>query len=271
MQIAFAGPEPGRDGAQWRVLELAGTPEADLGDEIAESATHPPGARRPVRLRPLPRSVGLAELPRREGLITLGLGGDAAVPVSVDLFAGAARMLVAGPPRSGRSTVLRAILAQAVRVGQEVVVGAGIRSPLRRMADELHVRVVDPCAPAERIGPAPQGRSLLLVDDCERYADEPAGEVLSSWVRDPDAVLAAVVAGRTEELATSYRGLGAQVRRTNCGLLLRPGPVDGELLGVRLPRRPSSGPPGRGVLVGDPHWGPPFDDGDSIPLQAALP
>ena len=57
----------------------------------------------------------------------------------------------------------------------------------------------------------------------------------------------------------------------NCGLLLRPGPVDGEILGVRLPRRAASGPPGRGVLVGDPAWGPAFDDGDPVPIQVAQP
>ncbi len=268
MQISFAVAEPGRDGARGRVVDLA-TAGPDHGIDVLSTTT--PGARDPVRLRALPRSVALGALPLHLGQVTLGLGGDAAQPVSIDLFAGAARLLVAGPPRSGRSTVLQAILAQAIRLSMDVVVGAGARSPLRRMADAYGVRVVDPAAPADGVGPAPQTRTLLLVDDCERYADEPAGEALTSWLRDPGAALAAVVAGRTEDLATSYRGLGAQVRRTNCGLLLRPGPLDGELLGVRLPRRPSCGPPGRGVLVGDPQWGPLFEDGEPVPLQAARP
>jgi S-DNA-T family DNA segregation ATPase FtsK/SpoIIIE len=224
-----------------------------------------------VRLRALPFRVALTELPRRDGRFTLGVGGETAEPVCIDVFCGAARLLVAGPPRSGRSTVLRAILAQAMCAGTRVVVAAPARSPLRGMAERLGLAVIDPAASADGVGAPPAQPTLLLVDDCESYLDQPAGDALDRWLRDPGAAVAAAVAGRTEDLATSYRGLGAQVRRTNCGLLLRPGPVDGELLGVRLPRRPSSGPPGRGVLVGDPQWGPLFEDGEPIPLQVAIP
>jgi S-DNA-T family DNA segregation ATPase FtsK/SpoIIIE len=80
-----------------------------------------------------------------------------------------------------------------------------------------------------------------------------------------------VVAGRADDLATTYRGVAADVRRSHCGILLRPGPVDGELLGVRLPRRPSSGPPGRGIAIGDPAWAAMFDDGEPVPIQVAEP
>jgi len=120
-------------------------------------------------------------------------------------------------------------------------------------------------------GPAPAEPTLLLVDDCEAFADRPVADRLAEWLRTAEAPLAAVVAGRSDELATSYRGLGAAARRAHCGVLLRPGPVDGELLGVRLPRRPAAGPPGRGVIVGDPAWGRLFADGEPVPLQVAAP
>jgi S-DNA-T family DNA segregation ATPase FtsK/SpoIIIE len=79
------------------------------------------------------------------------------------------------------------------------------------------------------------------------------------------------VAGRAEDLATTYRGVAAEARRHRYGVLLRPGPLDGELFGVRLPRIGGAGPPGRGVAIADASWGPQFADGDPVPIQVALP
>jgi S-DNA-T family DNA segregation ATPase FtsK/SpoIIIE len=181
-------------------------------------------------------------------------------------------MLVAGPPRSGRSTALCALLRQADEAGIRTVVAAPARSPLADAARRLRLPVFGPDDTDDADpGPVPSTRTLLLVDDCEAFTDSRAGDRLTSWLRTSAAPLAAVVAGRAEELATSYRGVGAEVRRNQCGILLRPGPVDGELLGVRLPRRASAGPPGRGVAVGDPAWGPLFRSGEPVPVQLATP
>lgn len=121
------------------------------------------------------------------------------------------------------------------------------------------------------VGPVPTTPTLLLIDDSEAFLDTVAGDHLTRWVRSGDAPVAAVAAGRSDDLATTYRGVAAEVRRSHCGILLRPGPVDGELLGARLPRRPSVGPPGRGVVIGNPAWGSLFDDGDPVPVQVAQP
>ncbi len=262
VQVAHAGDEPGLAGAA-RALHTAAAAVGGSGRPDA------------IRLRPLPRSVTLSTLSphrvRDRGRMVLGLAGDRAEPVHIDLFAGAGRVLVAGPPRSGRSTVLRSLLTQAVEAGLDTVVAAAQRSPLRSLAAELAVRVFEPHTGGASLGAVPRARTLLLVDDCEGLVDTPSGDALTEWVRAADAPLAAVVAGRADDLATSYRGLGALVRRANCGLLLRPGPVDGEILGVRLPRRAVCGPPGRGVLVGDPSWGAAFEDGDPVPIQVAQP
>lgn len=260
VQIAHAGDAPGHESATREVARLA---RLWSGCERAASS---PG----VRLRALPRSVSLGELTRHSGRVVLGLGGDEAEPVHIDLFAGAGRVLIAGPPRSGRSTVLCSLLAQALDAALAAVVAASPRSPLARLAAQRGVRVIGPDDRADTVGCVPSERTLLLVDDCEAFVDAPSGEALALWVRSDRAPLAAVVAGRNDDLATTYRGVGAQVRRSNCGLLLRPGPVDGEILGVRLPRRPSAGPAGRGVLVGDPAWGAQFA-GEPIPIQVAAP
>jgi S-DNA-T family DNA segregation ATPase FtsK/SpoIIIE len=259
LQVAHAGRSPGVDELRRGVAAVAG--------QWSSTTARGPGPDA-IRVRPLPTRVALNELPRTAGL-ALGLAGDQSQPLTFDPFSGAGRMLVAGPPRSGRTTALRLLAHQAHAAGIPTVVAATSRSALAAAARDLAIRVIVPSD--DDVGPVPATSTLLLMDDSEAFVDTPAGERLTSWVRATDAPLAAVVAGRADDLATTYRGVAADVRRSHCGILLRPGPVDGELLGARLPRRPSSGPPGRGVAVGDSSWGSLFDDGEPIPIQVAEP
>jgi S-DNA-T family DNA segregation ATPase FtsK/SpoIIIE len=98
----------------------------------------------------------------------------------------------------------------------------------------------------------------VLVDDVERLAASAAEDLLVGAADD----VALVAAGTTADLLASYRGLGAQLRRSRTGVLLHPlGAGDGELLGMRRART-AAGPPGRATLV---------DDGRARVLQAALP
>lgn len=274
LQMAHAGRQPGLAAAQEAAAEIA--------------AAHRPTGRLPrrrdgagaIRIRPLPQQIDLAQVaevsspsPGSDGRLLLGVGGDDAQPLCIDLFAGGQQMIVAGPARSGRSTTLISLLMQADHASTRVLVAGGTRSPLARAATAAGVTVIGPHdeVPAGTADPAPAQRTLLLVDDCEQLDDTAAGTALLAWVRAAPDALAVVVAGRSDDLVTAYRGLGAHVRRSSCGLLLRPGPVDGEILGARLPRRPRSGPPGRGVLVGDPAWGGPFTLGEPVPIQIAMP
>ncbi|WAX56143.1 FtsK/SpoIIIE domain-containing protein [Jatrophihabitans cynanchi] len=266
---------PGRavrvgDAAELQLAHLGAAPtEAEQQRAIARARTRwrdSPRATGAVRVRPLPPQVELDALPARAGRVLLGVGGDAAAPVAVDLFAGQARLLVAGPPRSGRSTVLRLLLLQLLALDVPMLVAAPARSPLTALAIERDVPVLRPGEqPPDR--PAPRA---VLVDDSAAFLDAAAGEALTTLVRDGPAGLAAVAAGDSSELAITFRGVGAEVRRSRCAVLLAPGPADGELAGVRLPRRRGDAPPGRGVLVGDPAWGPGFGAGP-IPIQVALP
>ena len=59
------------------------------------------------------------------------------------------------------------------------------------------------------------------------------------------------LAGGVEELAATFRGFAADVRKSRSGLLLGlTNHLDGELLGMRLPRSAvAPGPIGRGLLV----------------------
>ncbi len=259
VQIAHAGARPDPHEVRRNVAAVAAHWTAG-GQPLGADA---------IRIRPLPTRIRLAELPAAAGRFSIGLAGDRLDPLALDPFEGAARLLVAGPPRSGRTTVLRLLALQAQAVGIATLVAATSRSPLAADARRLAIPVVGP-ADAD-VGSVPTVRTLLLVDDSEAFTDSIAGDRLASWLRAGDVPLAVVVTGRADDLATAYRGIAAEVRRSHCGILLRPGPVDGELLGVRLPRRPSGGPPGRGIAVGDPSWGPLFEDGEPVPIQVAAP
>ena len=221
-----------------------------------------------IRVRPLPDQVLLAELPAGPGRFALGLAGDDPAPLLVDPFASPARWLVAGPPRSGRTTLLRLLAAQAHTAGIATLIAATEQSALLADARSNGIPFIGPASSAGR---APAGRTLVLVDDSESFAATAAGEQLVEWARDRELPVALVVAARADDLVTSYRGVAAEVRRHRYGVLLRPGPLDGELFGVRLPRPGGPAPPGRGFAVADPSWGPAFADDEPVPLQVATP
>jgi S-DNA-T family DNA segregation ATPase FtsK/SpoIIIE len=251
-----AGPGRGvraPDGAEFQIAQADESAAALRWRGVPSSA---------VRFRALPIRVRLDELPSRTGRCLLGVAGDAAAPIAVDLALGAGRLLVAGPARSGRSTLLCTVLRQSDV--HRLVVAAPRRSPLTAAADAAGVPVLHPASRCDDVDDA----GVLLVDDAEAFTDTCAGEALARWLRSDGPGRAAIVAGRSDALAVAFRGLGAELRRWGCGVLLQPGPVDGELLGVNLPRARPSVVPGRGVLVPDPAWGV---GASALPLQVATP
>ena len=196
------------------------------------------------------------------------MAGESAEPVHVDPLGRALRWLVAGPARSGRTTTLLTLLSEACRLGVPVLVAAPGRSALLARATECNVPALDPTTLVP--GEPPEAPTLVLVDDCESIAGSPLDDMLTRWARD-SSTLSFVVTGRSDELAAAYRGLAAEMRRARSGLLLRPGPLDGDLFDVRLPRR-ADGPPGRGVLVGEPGWSSdPVDPAAPVAVQVARP
>lgn len=262
VQFAFLGDDPSLAAQQRAVAEIAATasqPDPDLA---------------PFTLRALPtRVVREALSVARADATLLGVAGDEAAPIAVDLFAGDARLLIAGPPRSGRTTALRLILEQSYRRDDlKVVVAGPRRCALVASAEQCGVQMVTPDDPPALARAISERPLLLLVDDSEVFLDTPIGDALTDLVRSSPGQLAAVVAARSEELAVTYRGIASEVRRSRSGLLLQPGPGDGELLGLQLGRTRSARLPGRGVLAVDPQRLCGVSDGrHAIPIQIALP
>lgn len=193
----------------------------------------------------------------------VGAGGDALAPLGIDLYAQGPGAVIAGPPRSGRSTVLLTAAHSLIAHGTPVVAIAPRRSPLRDLRSA--VAVLDGNATDLQELLAAHEEYVVLVDDAELISpDSPLGmaleEVLRSG-RDGDHGL--IIAGSTGDLTQAYRGFVAETRKSRTGVLLSvQSPADGDLLSVRLPRGAVGGPPGRGLLV---------TMGTMTPIQAALP
>src|SRR5262249_11443903 len=157
----------------------------------------------PRRVDPLPVEISLEELGGTPGggpaVCVVGAGGDHLGPVPVDLAASAA-FLVAGPPRSGRSTALATIIASlAGRARGELTVGVVCPRPsrLRELSGLPGVAAVltgaDVAAELDELltGYRPL---CLVVDDAELLADTPAAAVLerfARYARDEGSVLVA--------------------------------------------------------------------------------
>jgi S-DNA-T family DNA segregation ATPase FtsK/SpoIIIE len=251
-QLCLLSPDPSGPG---QLAALA---------EIAESATRRaapvPRSQWPRRIDPLPDHVELSDIesPRPPvgsgpATVVIGVGGDELDAVTVDLFNAGPGFLIAGPPRSGRSTALTTVGAGLRAAGWRVIALLPRPSAVADHADHAFAPTDDGF---EAVLADLDGPTAILVDDAEFVVDSPAAAVLDRLMRTArDAGHVVVIAGTTDDLAVGFRGFVVEARRARSGLLLNPrGPFDGEVLGVRLPRGSvdidgRGTVPGRGLLV----------------------
>lgn len=233
----------------------------DLAERAAGRWPAAGRANRPFRVDVMPTSmpyeeaVPLAAESRPEGAPLWGLagvGGDELTAFGVDLGATGA-FVVAGPPRSGRSTALVTLAKSLLESGAEVFAVCPRRSPLTDLKGDGLRKVWDAAPSAQEIndmlvlGPAP---IAVLIDDADTLARSEADEAITAlWKAAPPGAMALVVAGPIEELKSELKGVAAAARKAKAGLLFSPGNLDGDLLGVRLPRNLAGRTnPGRGIL-----------------------
>jgi S-DNA-T family DNA segregation ATPase FtsK/SpoIIIE len=89
-------------------------------------------------------------------------------------------------------------------------------------------------------------------------------------IRRAPSALDVFAAGRVEDLALAFGGVAAEMRRARTGVLLQPGPGDGDLFGLRLPFHRSPIPAGRGLLIAPDLIADPTGPA-ALPLQVAQP
>jgi S-DNA-T family DNA segregation ATPase FtsK/SpoIIIE len=246
-QVALLHPDP------------SGPAQAQALQQLAAGAPQPV-VRPPRRIAPLPTSVRLSSLPATAApRVVLGVGGDELTPVALD--PAESGLLVAGPPRSGRSTALLTVATQLRAGGLRVVPVAPRPSPLRGLPG-CHTDREAPYDLQTLLGAGP---AALLVDDAELLVDSALAPVLERFVREArDTGSVMVAAGTTDELVTGFRGFVVDLRRGRTGVLLSPqSAADGDLFGVRLSRATGGDVvPGRGLFA---------VRGRVEPLQVALP
>lgn len=218
---AAAGTGPG----PLRVSELPADPRLDLPDAVPLET----GA--PLRL-------------------PLGPGGDDGAPVCVDVQRSNGLLLV-GPPGSGRSSALHALGRHAHALGAAVLelvtASAGATGTEGASWHPERLECTDPVALREWVSRQDGRLTLVLVDELTGLPD-PVADELGALSRPGGPVLV-LGTGTAAELAGSFRGPAAALRRARTALLLRPGPGDAEQLGLRLPRTPLPARPGSGWLV----------------------
>ncbi|MEA2614964.1 MAG: segregation ATPase FtsK/SpoIIIE, family [Chloroflexota bacterium] len=253
-----------------QVVQVA-RPSPSLAAAVGATAAAAPVATRPIPgVGVLPDQVPViavapaARLGAPPWFIPLGVGERDLGPAGLSLFEGD-HALVAGPARSGKSSVLCTI-AEVVTRSRSGIVCVGIaprRSPLRDSPDLDRLATEPAEVGALLTAVAGDGRPhLVLIDDADAL-DDGDGSISTLLRRGrPDVHL--VVAGRADALRPLYGHWTQTVRGSKLGVLLRPNPdLDGELLGTPLPRRvPVAMRDGRGYLI---------DSSGLDILQAALP
>ncbi len=240
--------------AETKLQTHVATPAMPLQDAVAQVVSQYPDAvaKQPV-VGKLPEAITHAELDAVVELgpepwrLPVGLRESDLQPHFLELYEGE-HALIAGPARSGKSSVLLA-LAEGARLADPRTKVLGLctrRSPLAT-------------AGLDQVADSPEGAAavlaavrlyteptLLLIDDAERFPD--ADQAIAGLVDSPPPNLRILAAGRADELRSLYNHWTKTLRKARCGVLLQPNvDLDGDLLGARLPRKTTVRlTPGRG-------------------------
>jgi DNA segregation ATPase FtsK/SpoIIIE, S-DNA-T family len=218
-----------------------------------------PGVAGPGRLRTLPTTLGFADVAAVPDVagerlrLPLGVEAEELEPAVLELPAGG-HALLAGPPRSGKTTALVQIAHLVRRADPTAVVLAlcSTDSPLYGLDPLDGAGHLPDLKGVVRGALTDDRRWVLLVDDAPRVVDVEGvlGRVLGSG--RPGLHL--VAAGRVDDLRAGLTHWARPIRQSRTGLLLQPNlAADGEVLQTRLPRRVASplSAPGRGFVVND--------------------
>jgi S-DNA-T family DNA segregation ATPase FtsK/SpoIIIE len=275
---APSDPLPGRairtadlSEAQIAVLgtDLAGTAQAEvlitLGAQLTEREASVPAGRRALRLDLLPDRISYADAIALHSIEPMrplvAIGGDSLTSLGPD-FTDVPSFVIAGPPRTGRSTALLTAAESLLAAGTGLVVIAPRRSPLRGLEGRPGVAavIIDPEVSVTEfrkvLGNIPEDTAVIVVDDAELLMGAEIDSDLGLLARGAQGNgWGLLAAGNAESLALSLAGWMGQVKRNRTGMLLSPqGLSDGEVIGVKLTRGVvgQAPQPGRGLLhLGD--------------------
>ena len=149
----------------------------------------PPQSQRPLRVDTLPARISFAEaaaldpefVPPSPLWAMVGVGGDELAPQGLDVRDEGPGLVVAGPPRSGKSSTLLTMARWLLRQGTEVV-AITPRAPLRGLeGDDGVLAAFGGDVTGEALVGVIEGKDqfVLLVDDAELLFNGPIDDLLN--------------------------------------------------------------------------------------------
>lgn len=249
------------DGRETQVAVLGGDPNVAIQareiDALAESMAKAGVAAAPGVER-LSTYIPLEGLSAEAGAVVVGVADDNLLPVSIDP---AGPFVVAGPPGSGRTSVLRTIAASLATARPKVErhLLSPRRSPLARWdgwtssadaTDDLEKSVAALSKTLAKGGLAPGALSIFL-ENLADFAGTSVEYDLEALVKSALKQEQFVVAETETSTWSQAYAIGQPLRAGRKGLLVQPDEGDGDLLlNTSLGRVPrGSLPVGRGFLV----------------------
>jgi len=264
---------PGRgfltDGHEVHVATVEGTEDAStealalaaLAQQLAAATEE-----RALAVQPLPLQVAASELPIADRPWTAAFALDDLDLAPVTMSLEDSHFVVIGPYRSGRSTALDT-LAAALRAStprltmhlltprRSLLTGSGSEwSSVSRGLDACESKIAELLDDLIGAASGPEPDPVLVVlDDAGELVESPAGGSLEQLLKRGRDAHVRVVMSLEAGQARHYAAWVREIRKDGRGMLLDPNlDLDGELLGVRLPRRSNAlFPAGRGYVVKD--------------------
>src|SRR5579875_3752066 len=171
----------------------------------------------------------------------VGVGGDELTARGPDLAYGVPAFIVAGPPKSGRSTILASMARSFLAAGTPVVLATPRPSPLRALGGRdgvLRVFDTDDLDEGEFTATlaAAGSRCAVLIDDAELLKNcDASGELSKIISLGADSGRALVFAGDPDSVCVGFAGWQVEAKRARRGCLTAPQTLpEGDLVGVRL-------------------------------------
>ena len=231
--LFVAGRAVSLDGQVVQVCWVDGSQIDDVASACraagAEDVPRPPTVDGPFGLE----AIGTPEFGHRPWRLPLGLFAEDLSPMIFEAQQGD-HLLVAGPPRSGRSNLLQCVAAQAIHAGVAVVAVAWQHSSLRELGLTIEPGLSAALEAVRTEQSRQQGAPIVvLVDDAELVIDEDGA---GARLLDADGVLC-VVAGETDALRSQFSHWTDRIAAGRSGVVLQPqSDLDGDVVRSRLGR-----------------------------------
>ena len=235
------------DGIEIQIAMPQPDDDMSLTELVASLARHM-SAPDVVRFDSIPQHCAEADLPTDPHRVLVGIGGPDPQPIGLPLGPnGDLSALIAGPSGSGRTRALRTIATRLAASRDLCWISGRDTAPGDLPTSCALLSPDDPQQLATWLRGHADG--AVLVDDVEELGSGPAEDLLVEHLarsRQFGGIVCAT--GQSSTLANSFRGVVAELRRRQTGIILQPGRRDGDLLSARLD--PGGRPrPGYGALV----------------------